>query len=458
MLGETYHDSERSGACLSWFLISGTIERFIAVLSGGFMLEGSVLPIVDDLIGEANAPLASRMTPLELRASFSLASIFALRMLGLFLILPVFVIEAARYPGGDDTAMVGLTMGLYGLTQAMLQFLYGLASDRLGRKPVIVFGLLVFATGSVVAALAPTLTWLAVGRAVQGAGAVSAAVTALLADQTRDAVRTKSMALIGVSIGLMFALSLVAAPVLAAHIGLVGIFTLTAVLAVLGIAGVLWWVPAEPVQHQNQPRGGLLEVLRSGALARLNFGVFILHAVQLAMWLALPAMLRNAGLASEQHWQIYLPAVLGSFVLMGGSLFQLEKHGYLRAVFLTSIGLTAAVQLALCWFSGAAPSVLELGLLLFVFFYGFNVLEASQPSMVSRLAPPASRGAAMGVYNTLQSLGLFAGGALGGWLVKHVGERGLFAVCTGAMLLWLLVAWPMSAAPAGAPGLTPKAG
>ena len=440
------------------FARSGTIGRFTAATAGGFVLENPVLPIVDDLIGAANAPLASRMTPLELRASFSLASIFALRMLGLFLIMPVFVIEAARYPGGDDTAMVGLTMGLYGLTQAMLQFLYGLASDRVGRKPVIVFGLLLFAAGSLVAALAPTLTWLAVGRAVQGAGAVSAAVTALLADQTRDAVRTKSMALVGISIGLMFALSLVAAPVLAAHIGLVGIFVLTAVLALLGVVAVLWWVPAEPLKHKNEPRGRVLDVIRSAALLRLNFGVFILHAVQLAMWLALPAMLTNAGLASEHHWQVYLPAVLGSFVVMGGSLFQLEKRGYLRAVFLTSIVLTAAVQLALYWLTGAAPSVLQLGLLLFVFFYAFNVLEASQPSMVSRLAPAASRGAAMGVYNTLQSLGFFAGGAIGGWLVKHVGAQGLFAVCAGAMLVWLLVAWPMRAAPAGAPGLTPKAG
>ncbi len=430
----------------------------VATASGGFVLENPVLPIVDERVEKERALADSRMTPLELRASFSLSFIFALRMLGLFLILPVFVMEAAHYPGGDDTALVGLTMGLYGLTQAMLQFLYGLASDRLGRKPVIAFGLALFAAGSLVAALAPTLTWLAVGRAVQGAGAVSAAVTALLADQTRDAVRTKSMALIGVSIGLMFALSLIAAPILAAHIGLHGIFELTAVLALLGVAGVIWWVPPEPLQHKNQPRGRVLDVIRSPALVRLNLGVFTLHAVQLAMWLALPAMLRQAGLTSEHHWQVYLPAVLGSFVVMGGSLFQLEKRGYLRAVFLSSIALTALVQGSLWWFAGSAPSVLQLGLLLFVFFYGFNVLEASQPSMVSRLAPAASRGAAMGVYNTLQSLGLFAGGAIGGWLMKHVGASGLFAACTGATLVWLLLAWPMPAATVAASGVTPKAG
>lgn len=385
------------------------------------------------------------MTALEKRASFSLASIFALRMLGLFLILPVFAIEAARYPGGDDAAMVGLTMGIYGLTQAMLQFLYGLASDRIGRKRVIVFGLLVFAAGSVVAAFAPSLTWLAIGRAVQGAGAVSAAVTALLADQTRDVVRTKSMALVGASIGLMFALSLVAAPVLAGWVGLVGIFALTGVLALLGVAAVIWWVPAEPLQHKNQPRGSVADVLQTPALLRLNFGVFVLHAVQLAMWLALPTMLVQAGLPRDHHWQVYLPAVLGSFVVMGGSLFQLEKRGYLRAVFLTSIGLTALVQAGLWWQVGATPSIALLGGLLFVFFYGFNVLEASQPSIVSRLAPPASRGAAIGVYNTLQSLGFFAGGMGGGWLMKHGGASSLFAVCAVLMLAWLVVAWPMQA-------------
>lgn len=401
----------------------------------------------------ASALYSTTMTATERRASASLASIFALRMLGLFLILPVFAMEATHYPGGDDPAMIGLTMGIYGLTQAMLQFLYGLASDRLGRKPVIVFGLLVFAVGCLVAALAPTLFWLAVGRAVQGAGAVSAAVTALLADQTRDAVRTKSMAIIGGSIGLMFALSLVAAPALDAWIGLPGLFGLTGVLALLGVLAVIWWVPAEPQEHKNQPRGPVLEVLKSPALLRLNFGVFVLHAVQLAMWLALPTMLVQAGLPRAQHWHVYLPAVLGSFVVMGGSLFQLEKRGYLRGVFLTSIGLLAAVQVGLWFWVDRAPSLLALGGVLFVFFYGFNVLEASQPSMVSRLAPANARGSAIGVYNTLQSLGFFAGGMGGGWLMKHGGGASLFPVCATLMLLWLVVAWSMQAPVAKAPGL-----
>lgn len=389
--------------------------------------------------------LGTPMTALERRASFSLASIFALRMLGLFLILPVFAMEAARYPGGGDAFMVGLTMGIYGLTQALLQFAYGLASDRLGRKPVIVFGLLVFAAGSLMAALAPSLTWLAVGRAVQGAGAVSAAVTALLADHTRDEVRTKSMAMVGASIGLMFAVSLVAAPVLAHWIGLAGIFMLTGFLALLGIVGVIWWVPSEPMQHRNLPRGRILDVLHSAALLRLNIGVFVLHAVQLSMWLAVPAMLERAGLPQAQHWHVYLPAVMGSFVLMGVSLFQLEKRGYMRSVFLSSIGLIVLVQLALWQMSNTQPSALVLGVVLFVFFLGFNVLEASQPSMVSKVAPAASRGAAIGVYNTLQSLGFFAGGLMGGWLMQHGGAARLFQVGAGLMALWLLLAWPMQA-------------
>ncbi|MDW5441391.1 MFS transporter [Polaromonas sp. SM01] len=386
------------------------------------------------------------MTATERRASVSLASIFALRMLGLFLVLPVFALEAARYPGGDDPARVGLAMGIYGLTQALLQIPFGLASDWLGRKKVIVAGLGLFAMGSFVAAWAPDLNWLVVGRSLQGAGAISAAVTALLADTTRDEVRTKAMALIGASIGLMFALSLVLAPVLAAHIGLAGLFVLTGGLALVGMAVVIWWAPPEPLQAVNRPRGSLREVLSHVALLRLNFGVFVLHAVQLAMWMAVPALLVQAGLDKNNHWQVYLPAVLASFLVMGLTLFPLEKRGYLRAVFLAAVGLIALVQLGLM---GAAaqgtPSLAWLGVLLFLFFCGFNVLEASQPSLASRVAPAHSRGAALGVYNTLQSLGFFAGGALGGWLAKTAGAQALFAGCTVLTLLWLLVAWPMRA-------------
>jgi len=386
----------------------------------------------------------SRMTALERRASGSLASVFAARMLGLFLVLPVFALEAARYPGGGDPALVGLAMGIYGLTQGVLQIPFGMASDRFGRKRVIILGLLVFAAGSFMAAAADSLFWLIAGRSLQGAGAVSAAVTALLADQTRDVVRTKAMALVGASIGLMFALSLVAAPLLAERIGLAGLFAVTGLLALACIAVVAWWTPPEPAQQKNAPRGRLAEVLSHGPLLRLDVGVFVLHAVQLAMWVAIPGLLVRSGIDKQHHWWIYLPAVLASFAVMGLTLFPLERKGYLRAVFLTSVGLVGLVQVALL-LAVRQPNAAVLAFLLFVFFCGFNVLEATQPSMASRVAPPHARGAALGVYNTLQSLGFFAGGAVGGWLAKNVGMQGLFAACAALMLLWLAVAWPMRA-------------
>lgn len=382
------------------------------------------------------------MTPTERRASASLASIFALRMLGLFLVLPVFALEARQYPGGDDPVLLGLAMGIYGLTQGLLQLPFGMASDRFGRKRVIVIGLLIFSAGSFWAAAATDLHDLLIGRSLQGAGAVSAAVTALLADLTRDEVRTKAMALVGASIGLMFSLSLVLAPLLAAAVGLAGLFVITGCLALLGVAVVVWGAPPAPALPSEAARGRLAEVLRHAGLMRLNFGVFVLHAVQLSMWVAVPALLVQAGLGNERHWQVYLPAVLGSFVLMGG-MFALERRGHLRKVFLAAIALIALVEAGLLLVSSGAPGLPALAGLLFVFFVGFNILEATQPSLVSRLAPMPMRGTAMGVYNTLQSLGFFAGGWVGGRLVKLGGGQALFLCCALAMLLWWVVAWPM---------------
>jgi len=384
------------------------------------------------------------MTPLELRASASLASIFALRMLGLFLVLPVFALEARKYPGGEDPALLGLAMGIYGLTQGLLQLPFGMASDRFGRKRVIVFGLLVFALGSFWAAAATDLHQLLIGRSLQGAGAVSAAVTALLADLTRDEVRTKAMALVGASIGLMFALSLVLAPALSALVGLAGLFAITGVLALLGVAVIVWGAPSAPAVRPGSPRGRLRDVLAHAGLMRMNLGVFVLHAVQLAMWVAVPALLVQAGLPKEAHWQVYLPAVLASFVLMGG-MFALERRGYLKQVFLAAILLIALVQVGLLVVASGTPRLMALSGLLFAFFCGFNILEATQPSMVSRLAPQPVRGAAMGVFNTLQSLGFFVGGWAGGSLVKAWGSQMLFISCAAAMLLWWVLALPMQA-------------
>jgi len=385
----------------------------------------------------------SLMTSLEKRSSFSLASIYALRMLGLFVVLPVFALEAAKYPGGNDAGLVGLAMGIYGLTQGALQLVFGAASDKYGRKKVIIFGLLIYAGGSFVAAAADSLSGLIVGRSLQGAGAVSAVVTALLADQTRDVVRTKAMALIGASIGLMFALSLILAPALNSIAGLSGLFMLTGVLALAGVAVVIWGVPPEPAQQIAATKGSLKEVLTHVPSLRNNLGVFVLHAVMLAMWVAVPQMLVDAGLAKEHHWWVYLPAVSFGFLVMGKTLFPLERKGYLRAVFLGSALVIALVMFSLALVAGGTPDLWCLAAILFVFFCGSNILEACQPSIASRAAPPHARGTAMGFYNTLQSLGFFAGGAAGGALMKAGGAQVLFGVCGLATLVWLLVAWFM---------------
>lgn len=388
-----------------------------------------------------------RMTAQERRASFSLALIYALRMLGLFMVLPVFTLEARQYEGGNDPTAIGLALGLYGLVQAVLQIPFGLAADRWGRKRVIVAGLILFALGSVVAALATTVTGLAWGRALQGGGAISAAVSALLADQTRESVRTKGMALIGASIGLTFALSLVVGPLLSAWGGLPGIFWLTCLLAIGGIAVIVWWTPSEAAATTALNHGSsdtLWQVLRQPDLVRLNLGVFILYTVQLATWVALPALLIQAGVDKSRHGWVYLPAVLLSFVVMGATLFPMERRGRLRPLFLVSIGLVMSVQAGFVWQSMGSPSLMAIGFLLFVFFCGFNVLEASQPSLASRMAPASTRGTVLGIYNTLQSLGIFTGGALGGWLAKAQGAQGLFVACAGLMALWLVVAWGMT--------------
>lgn len=380
------------------------------------------------------------MTPQERRASFSLAAVFALRMLGLFLVLPVFMLEARHYPGGDDPALVGMAMGAYGLTQAIMQIPLGLASDRWGRKRIIWLGLALFGLGSLLAAWAPTVHWLLVGRAVQGAGAMSAAVTALLADLTRDEVRTKGMALVGASIGLTFAASLMLSPPLTGAVGLPGVFALTALLALAGMAAVRWWTPAEPQRHEAQARGRLRDVIGHPALWRLYLGVFALHTVQVAMWLAVPALLTTTGLSQPEHWKVYLPAVLGSFLLMGG-LFALERRGLLRWVLRAAVALLVLVQAGFMWQSLGTVGLWPLAGLLFLFFVAFNMLEASQPSLVSRLAPASARGAALGVYNTLQSVGFFVGGAVGGVLAKWGGSPVLFAACLALAALWLLVGW-----------------
>ena len=382
-----------------------------------------------------------RMTPEERRAGASLASIFALRMLGLFLILPVFSVYAKTLPGGDNLALVGFALGAYGLTQAFFQIPYGIASDYFGRKLVIVIGLLIFALGSFVAAWAPDMTWIIVGRVLQGAGAISAAVTALAADLTREEHRTKVMAMIGSSIGLVFALSLVGAPLLYGWIGMGGLFIMTGVLALAAIVLLLKAVPPAPPPHGHE-KLPLRRVIFDADLLRLNLGIFVLHMVQMAMFVVLPHALVDYGaLAAAAHWKVYLPAVLVSFAIMVPAIIAAERKDKMRPVFLAAVGLLVVVQGGLYLLH---ESLWVLALWLLLFFVAFNVLEATLPSLVSRTAPPAAKGAALGVYNTTQAIGLFIGGAAGGYIAQHFGDNAVFAACTGLVLIWLAVATTMN--------------
>ncbi len=381
------------------------------------------------------------MSPEERRVGASLASIFALRMLGLFLILPVFALYARTLPGGDDRALIGFALGAYGLTQAVFQIPFGVASDILGRKLVIVIGLLLFAAGSFVAAWAPDMHWIIVGRVLQGAGAISAAVTALAADLTREEHRTKIMAMIGSSIGLVFALSLVGAPLLYGWIGMSGLFILTGVLALAAIVLLLKVVPAAPAPH-GHVKLPLRRVLFDLDLIRLNVSIFTLHMMQMAMFVVLPhALLTHGGLEAAAHWKVYLPAVLVSFVVMVPAIIAAEKKDKMRPVFLSAIALLLVVQSGLFI---AGESLWTLALWLMLFFVAFNILEATLPSLVSRTAPPEAKGAALGVYNTTQAIGLFLGGALGGYIAQHFGDNAVFAVCAGLAVVWLIVAGSMN--------------
>ena len=390
------------------------------------------------------SPTSDAMSRVEKRAGAALASIFGLRMLGLFLILPVFAIHAQSIPGGDDLTLVGIAFGAYGLTQAMFQIPFGMAADVFGRKRVIVFGLLLFAVGSAVAAMSTDIWWAIFGRVLQGAGAISAAVTALAADLTREQHRTKIMAMIGSSIGLVFAISLVAAPALYAAIGMNGIFWMTAALAIAAIGLVTHVVPPAPPLSAG-PRPPFREVLLDTQLLRLNFGIFTLHAVQMAMFVVVPDLLiRYGGLPLASHWKIYLPAVLASFVLMVPAIILAEKRNKVQPVFVFAIGLLLVTLLVMA-FGGASFNVVAGGLL--SFFVAFNILEAMLPSLISRIAPARAKGAALGVYNTTQALGLFVGGGMGGLLLKSFDAGTVFMSGAVMAALWLVAAATMPPVP-----------
>ena len=383
------------------------------------------------------------MTATELRAGASLAGVFGLRMLGLFLILPVFAVHSPQLAGGDNLTLVGIALGAYGLSQAILQVPFGMASDRWGRKPVIYVGLVIFAAGSFLAASATDIWTAIAGRTLQGAGAISSVVVALAADLTREQHRTKVMAMIGAMIGFSFALSLVAAPVLYESIGMAGLFGLVGVLALAAIGVVRLAVPEPPAQQRGRP-GAAARVVLHPELLRLNAGIFVLHVAQMAMFVVLPLRMIEAGLAVADHWKLYLPVVLASFALMVPPILFADRQNRPKPVLVGSVVLLIAVEIALSLVEGIPAYAAAL----LVFFVAFNVLEALLPSLVSRVAPAHARGMAIGVYNTTQTLGLFFGGLLGGWVAKHYGPREVFAVCAVLSCAWLAAAVGMRALPA----------
>ena len=381
----------------------------------------------------------------EFRAALSLSSVYALRMLGLFMILPVFALYAGDLEGVTPT-LTGLAIGIYGLTQALLQIPAGLLSDRIGRKPVIIGGLLIFALGSVVAALADSMLVVILGRALQGAGAIAAAIMALAADLTREQHRIKAMALIGMSIGLSFALALVLGPVLNDWVGVPGIFAITAVLALGGILVVGFVVPRPVVSRPHRVAEAIPDqfgrVLRQTQLLRLDFGILMLHAILTASFVVLPLILRDqAGVAASAHWKIYLPVLVCSVLAMLPLIIMAERKGRVRPVFLSAIALLIAAELGLFLLPVTLYSVV---FMMFVFFTAFNLLEAMLPSLISRIAPADCRGTAMGFYSSSQFFGAFLGGALGGVLHQYAGTHAVFLCSAIGAALWLLLALSMS--------------
>lgn len=386
----------------------------------------------------ADKPPRLKLTAVERKASIMLALLFASRMLGLFLLTPVFAVAAQAIPGGNDATRVGLALGAYGLTQAIMQIPLGMASDKFGRRAVIVFGMALFVVGGVICALAPDVGWIIVGRTLQGLGAVSAAITAWVADATRPEVRTRAMAMVGASIGLSFAVSLVLSPVLVGNFGLSGLFWAISLLGFFCLLMAAFAVPVVPRQEQDIIQARARDVLAHADLLRLNFGVFVLHFVLMALFIVMPGMLAHlGGYDTGSLWKVYLPVIALSFVAMVPAVFHTEtRRRHKRALEASVLGM--AVVLALIpLFSASFAAIFTL---LVLFFVAFNILEALQPSLVSRVAPPAFKGLALGFYNTSQSLGVFLGGLAGGLLASRAQGELVFWLAAVLAVIWLLAA------------------
>ncbi len=387
----------------------------------------------------SNANLAAQ----ERRAGMSLALIYAFRMIGLFMILPVFALYTKHLPGATPFLM-GLALGIYGLTQAILQIPFGMWSDRIGRKPVIFIGLLIFAAGSIIAGSAHSIVAIIIGRAIQGGGAVAAALMALAADLSREEHRTKMMALIGTSIGFSFALSMVLGPIINNWIGISGIFYTTAVLALVGI-GILFLLVPDPVKsyfHRDAEveTRSLFTVLKNPQLLRLDLGIFTLHLVLMCVFQVLPLVLKNdMGVPANKHWEIYLPVFAISLLIMVPFIIIAERKRMMKSIFIGAI-----TSLIFATFIFLFSRSLDLTILaLVVYFAGFNLLEASLPSLIAKIAPATQKGTAMGVYSSSQFLGAFVGGALGGTAHQLWGITGVYYTALAFLLFWLLMAITM---------------
>ena len=394
----------------------------------------------------------------ELRAAVSLAAVFSVRMLGLFMIYPVFA-AFARHLAGATPYKIGVALGIYGLSQGVLQIPFGALSDRIGRKTMIVSGLVVFAIGSAVAARASSIDGMILGRLLQGAGAIGSVVLALVADLTAEKSRTKAMALIGMTIGFSFLVAIVTGPAIAGGIGIAGIFWLMAALALAGIAITLFLVPAAPVVHARRAAQTLPALigasLRNAELLRLNFGIFALHAMLTASFLVVPALLRGTlAITNSEQWLVYLPVLLVSVAVMAPVIIVAERHGRMKGALVGAVAAMAASQLMLA--TGGTDKYVML-LALVVFFAGFNIMEASLPSLVTKTAPAGATGTATGIYSSSQFLGIFAGGALGGWIHQAAGTDAVFFFAAAVASVWLLVAATMRGPALGYHGRVPSA-
>ncbi|MFO3673860.1 MFS transporter [Pseudomonas protegens] len=393
-------------------------------------------------------PHNERMSGSETRAASGLALVFAFRMLGMFMVLPVLATYGMDLAGATPT-LIGLAIGAYGLTQAVFQIPFGIISDRIGRRPVIYLGLIVFALGSVLAANADSIWGVIAGRILQGAGAISAAVMALLSDLTREQHRTKAMAMIGMTIGLSFAVAMVVGPLLTRSFGLSGLFLATGAMALVGILIIAFMVPRStgPLQHRESgvARQALIPTLKHPDLLRLDLGIFVLHAMLMSSFVALPlALVKKAGLPKEQHWWVYLTALLISFFAMIPFIIYGEKKRKMKRVLLGAVSTLLLTELFF-WEFGDSLRALVIGTV--VFFTAFNLLEASLPSLISKVSPAGGKGTAMGVYSTSQFLGSALGGILGGWLFQHGGLSAVFLGCAVLAALWLAFAVTMREPP-----------